>query len=137
MAKANDYDDIPGTTVFDAQRARQGYHLNMFCMSLMKADNRERFKANERAELDRWPMTEDQKKAVLARNWNGMIALGGNIYYLAKLFFTDQKSFQYVAAEMTGSTQEEYAEMMLKGGRRPEGNRYAAEWKKRGQRKHG
>jgi len=119
--------------VFDAQRARQGYHLNMFCMSLMKAENRERFKADERAELDRWRMTEEQKKAVLKRDWNGMIALGGNIYYLAKLFFTDQKSFQYVAAEMTGSTQEEYAQMMINGGRPVKGNRSKKEWaKKRG-----
>ena len=131
MGKRNDYDDIPGTTVFDAQRSRQGYHLNMFCMSLMKAENRGAFKAHERAYLDRWPMSEAQKQAVLARDWNGMIDLGGNIYYLAKLFFTDQKSFQYVAAVMTGSTQEEYAEMMLKGGRRPEGNRYKKEWKKK------
>ena len=73
MGKPNAYDDIPGTTVFDAQRSRQGYHLNMFCMSLMKAENREAFKANERAYLDRWPMTEEQKQAVLDRDWNGMI----------------------------------------------------------------
>jgi len=128
----NEYDDIPGTTVFDAQRSRQGYHLNMFCMSLMKAENRAAFKVGERAWLDRYPMTEEQKQAVLARDWNRMIGLGGNIYYLAKLFFTDQKSFQYVAAIMTGSTQEEYAQMMLKGGRPPEGNRYLSEWRKRG-----
>src|SRR5260221_9589517 len=128
MAKANDYDDIPGTTVFDAQRARQGYHLNMFCMSLMKAENRATFKANERATLDRWPMNEEQKQAVLARDWNRMIGLGGNIYFLAKLFFTDQKSFQHLAAIMTRSTQEQYAQMMLKGGRPIEGNRYRREW---------
>ncbi len=137
MGKPNEYDDIPGTTVFDAQRSRQGYHLNMFCMSLMKAENRTAFKANERAYLERWPMTEAQKLAVLARDWNGMIGLGGNIYYLAKLFFTDRKSFQFVAAVMTGSTQKEYAEMMLKGGRPPEGNRHAAERKKRERRKRG
>jgi protocatechuate 4,5-dioxygenase alpha chain len=131
LRKPNAYDDIPGTTVFDAQRARQGYHLNMFCMSLMKAENRERFKANERAYLDRWPMSEEQKQAVLKRDWNGMIGLGGNIYFLAKLFFTDQKSFQYVAAVMTGSTQEEYAKMMLQGGRPIEGSRYKKEWKKK------
>ncbi|MGH8723704.1 MAG: protocatechuate 4,5-dioxygenase subunit alpha [Burkholderiales bacterium] len=131
MGKLNEYDDIPGTTVFDAQRARQGYHLNMFCMSLMKAENREAFKANERAYLDRWLMTEDQKQAVLERDWNRMISLGGNIYFLAKLFFTDQKSFQYVAALMTGSTQEEYAQMMLKGGRPVKGNRYRKEWEKK------
>ena len=132
MSRTNEYDDIPGTTVFDAQRSRQGYHLNMFCMSLMKAQNREAFKASERAYLDRTPMTEEQKQAVLDRDWNRMISLGGNIYFLAKLFFTDGKSFQYVAAIMTGSTQEEYAQMMLNGGRPPEGNRYLSEWNKRG-----
>lgn len=131
MRKTNDYDDIPGTTVFDAQRARQGYHLNMFCMSLMKPENREAFRTNERAYLDRWPMMEEQKQAVLERDWNRMISLGGNIYFLAKLFFTDQKSFQHVAAIMTGSSQEEYAQMMLKGGRPIEGNRYRREWEKK------
>jgi len=131
MGQRNDYDDIPGTTVFDAQRARQGYHLNMFCMSLMKAENRADFKTNERAYLDRWPMNEEQKQAVLARDWNRMIGLGGNIYFLAKLFFTDQKSFQHVAAIMTGSTQEQYAQMMLKGGRPIEGNRYRRDWEKK------
>jgi len=135
--KPNEYDDIPGTTVFDAQRSRQGYHLNMFCMSLMKAENRAAFKANERAYLDRHPMTGEQKQAVLDRDWNRMISLGGNIYFLAKLFFTDGKSFQYVAAVMTGSSQEEYAQMMLNGGRPPEGNRYAAEWEKKPGRKRG
>ena len=132
MSKPNEYDDIPGTTVFDAQRSRQGYHLNMFCMSLMKAGNRADFKAGERAYLDRYPMTEEQKQAVLERDWNRMIGLGGNIYFLAKLFFSDGKSFQYVAAIMTGSTQEEYAQMMLDGGRPAEGNRHVSEWKKRG-----
>jgi protocatechuate 4,5-dioxygenase alpha chain len=111
------YGDIPGTTVFDAEQSRKGYHLNMFCMSLMKAANRERFKANERAYLDEWPMTEDQKQAVLARDFNRMIGLGGNIYFLAKIFSTDGKSFQYAAALMTGMSQEEYARMMLGGGR--------------------
>jgi len=135
MGKPNEYDDIPGTTVFDAQRSRQGYHLNMFCMSLMKAENRAAFKANERAYLDRYPMTEEQKQAVLDRDWNRMISLGGNIYFLAKLFFTDGKSFQYVAAVMTGSSQDEYAQMMLNGGRPPQGNRYAAEWEEKQERK--
>jgi len=137
MGKPNAYDDIPGTTVFDAQRSRQGYHLNMFCMSLMKPENRAAFKAGEPAYLDRYPMTEAQKQAVLDRDWNRMISLGGNIYYLAKLFFNDHKSFQHVAAIMTGSTQEEYAAMMLKGGRPPEGNRTLADWKKRERKKRG
>lgn len=115
------YSDIPGTTVFDADMARRGYHLNQFCMSLMKPDNRERFKAGERAYLDEWPMTEEQKQAVLARDYNRMIAAGGNIYFLAKLFATDGQSFEQAAASMTGLSRERYRQMMLDGGRKPEG----------------
>jgi protocatechuate 4,5-dioxygenase alpha chain len=111
------YGDIPGTTVFDAEQSRKGYHLNMFCMSLMKPDNRQRFKAGERAYLDEWPMSEEQKQGVLDRAYNRLIALGGNIYFLAKIFATDGKSFQYAAALMTGMSQEDYAHMMLAGGR--------------------
>jgi protocatechuate 4,5-dioxygenase alpha chain len=129
MRKTHDYDDIPGTTVFDAERSRQGYHLNMFCMSLMTADNRAAFKTNEAEYLRRFPMTDAQRDAVLRRDWNGMIALGGNIYFLAKIFSADGKSFQQVAAMMTGMSQDAYAQMMLKGGRSPEGNRSKAEWK--------
>jgi protocatechuate 4,5-dioxygenase alpha chain len=123
MALDKPYKDIPGTTVFDAEQARMGYHLNQFCMSLMKAENRQRFKADERAYLDEWPMTEEQKQAVLARDLNRCIELGGNIYFLAKIGATDGKSFQYMAASMTGMTQEEYARMMLAGGRSADGNR--------------
>jgi|ERR1700735_5781739 protocatechuate 4,5-dioxygenase, alpha chain len=121
MSLDKPYRNIPGTTVFDAEQSRIGYHLNMFCMSLMKSAHRERFKANERAYLDEWPMSEEQKLAVLARDYNRMISLGGNIYFLAKLFATDGKSYQYAAALMTGMSQEEYAKMMLHGGRAPEG----------------
>ena len=123
MERQQDYDDIPGTTVFDAERARRGYHLNMFCMSLMKAENRDAFKANEADLLKRFPMTPEQRDAMLRRDWNRMIELGGNIYFLAKLFSTDGKSFQYTAAQMTGMSQEQYAQMMLAGGRSPDGNR--------------
>jgi protocatechuate 4,5-dioxygenase alpha chain len=117
MALDKPYKDIPGTVIFDAEQARRGYHLNQFCMSLMKAENRARFKANERAYLDEWPMSEDQKQAILARDLNRCIALGGNIYFLAKIGATDGRSFQFMAASMTGMTQEEYAQMMLAGGR--------------------
>jgi protocatechuate 4,5-dioxygenase alpha chain len=132
MRQPQPYDDIPGTTVFDAERSRQGYHLNQFCMSLMKAENRAAFKADEAQYLRSWPMTEAQRQAVLARDWNGMISLGGNIYFLAKLFSSDGKSFQHVAAIMTGSSQEAYAQLMKDGGRSPDGNRSLAEWKTRG-----
>ncbi|MBT2134759.1 protocatechuate 4,5-dioxygenase subunit alpha [Croceibacterium sp. LX-88] len=118
-----EFDDIPGTRVFTAKRARQGYHLNQFAMSLMKAENRERFLADERAYLDEWQISEAAKQAVLNRDYNAMIDEGGNIYFLSKLFSTDKKSFQFAAGSMTGMTQEEYAEMMLKGGRSPQGQR--------------
>jgi protocatechuate 4,5-dioxygenase alpha chain len=132
MAVPKEYDDLPGTIVFDADRAREGYHLNMFCMSMMKPENRTAFKANERAYLDQWPMTEEQKQVILKRDWNGMLALGGNIYFTAKLAATDGLSFQQIAAKMSGATQEEYAQMMLKGGRPIEGNRSKSEWEGRG-----
>ncbi len=129
MSLEKPYTDIPGTIIFDADQSRQGYHLNQFCMSLMKAENRERFKANERAYLDEWPMTEEQKQAVLDRDLNRCLSLGGNIYFLAKLGATDGRSFQYMAASMTGMSQEEYAAMMLQGGRGIEGNRSTEESK--------
>ena len=126
------FDDIPGTILFDANRSRQGYHLNMFCMSLMKAENRDAFRADERAYLAKFPMTPEQTQAILERNWNRMLELGGNIYYTAKLAACDGLSFQQIAAMMTGSSQEDYAKMMLDGGRPPEGNRSKSEWKRRG-----
>ena len=121
------YLDIPGTTIFDADQSRLGYHLNQFCMSLMKAENRARFKADERAYLDAWPMSEDQKQAVLARDFNRCIALGGNIYFLAKIGATDGKSFQQIAGSMTGMSEEAYRAMMAHGGRSIEGNRHLGE----------
>lgn len=123
------YKDIPGTIIFDAEQSRKGYYINQFCMSLMKAENRERFKADERAYLDEWPMTEDQKVALLARDLNRCLELGGNIYFLAKLGGVDGKSFQQLAGSMTGMSEQEYREMMVKGGRSPEGNRYIGEKK--------
>ena len=116
-------EDIPGTRVFTAQRARKGYWLNQFAMSLMKEENRTRFLADEKAYLDEWDLTGAAKAAVLARDYNAMIDEGGNIYFLSKLFSTDKKSFQYAAGSMTGMSHEEYAEMMLKGGRSPQGQR--------------
>jgi protocatechuate 4,5-dioxygenase, alpha chain len=121
------YKDIPGTTVFDMEMSRKGYHLNQFCMSLMRAENREKFKADQRAYLDTWPMSEEQKQAVLARDYNRMIAAGGNIYFLAKLFSSDGQSFEFAASSMTGKSPQEYREMMLAGGRSPKGNRRIGE----------
>jgi protocatechuate 4,5-dioxygenase alpha chain len=118
-----EFEDIPGTRVFTAQRARKGYWLNQFCMSLMKAKNRERFKADERAYLDSFAMTEAQKQAILERDYNKALDEGGNIYFLAKVFSTDGKSFLQAVGTMTGMSQEEYQAMMIAGGRSPEGLR--------------
>ena len=122
MALDKPYLDIPGTTIFDAEQSRKGYGLNQFCMSLMKAENRARFKANERAYLDEWPMTDAQKQAVLARDLNAAIAAGGNIYFLSKIGATDGKTFLQMAASMTGMSEEEYRGMMVRGGRSIDGN---------------
>ncbi|WP_374556806.1 protocatechuate 4,5-dioxygenase subunit alpha [Aquitalea pelogenes] len=127
MALDKPYKDVPGTIIFDAEQSRLGYWLNQFCTSLMKAENRARFLADERAYLDEWAMTEEQKQAVMARDLNRCMALGGNIYFLARIGATDGKSFQQMAGSMTGMSEEEYRNMMLAGGRSVEGNRYIGE----------
>jgi len=118
------YSDIPGTTVFDGDMARIGFHLNQFCMSLMQAANRAEFKQDESAYLAKWPMTEAQRQAVLARDFSQLIALGGNIYYLVKISSCDGLSVAAAVSTMTDLSVEDYLEMMQKGGRSPEGNRY-------------
>ena len=129
MALDKEFKEIPGTVVFDAEQSRKGYWLNQFCMSLMKAENRTRFKANERAYLDEWKMSEEQKQAVMAPDLNRCIQLGGNIYFLAKIGATDGKSFQQMAGSMTGMSEDQYRDMMVKGGRSIEGNRKTGETK--------
>ena len=117
------FDDIPGTRVFTAARARKGYWLNQFAMSLMTPENREAWKADERNYLENWPMSDDQKEAILARDYNRCLDLGGNVYFLAKVFSTDGLSFAEAVSTMTDMTFPEYREMMNKGGRSPQGNR--------------
>jgi protocatechuate 4,5-dioxygenase, alpha chain len=133
----HDYDDIPGTYVFDSEKSRQGYGINMFCMSLMKDENRKAFKANEAEYLKKFPLTPDQTAAILNREYNRMLELGGNIYFTAKLGATDGHSFRHIAAIMTGSSQEDYAKMMLAGGRSVEGNRSKSRLKLPGKSKKG
>ena len=118
-----EFDDIPGTRVYTGKRARQGYWMNQFAMSLMKADNRERWKADERAYLNEWPMSEEQRQAILDRDYNRCLDLGGNIYFLAKVFSTDGMSFLQAVGTMTGMSTEDYQAMMIAGGRSPEGQR--------------
>jgi protocatechuate 4,5-dioxygenase alpha chain len=127
MALDKPYKDIPGTIIFDAEQSRKGYWLNQFCMSLMKAPNRDRFKANQRAYLDEWAMTEEQKQAVLDMDLNRAMQLGGNIYFLAKIGATHGRSFQQMAGSMTGLSEDAYRAMMVGGGRSIEGNRHLGE----------
>jgi len=123
----NDYEDLPGTWVFDSYRARKGYHLNNFLMSLMNSDNRAEFLEDEKCYLSKLQISNEQKTAVLERNWNELLELGGVVYCLAKLAFTDQHSYQYMAAEMTNMSEQEYVNMMLSGGRSPNGWRSKSE----------
>lgn len=123
-----DYEDIPGTFVFDADRSREGYHLNQFCISMRLQANRDAFNENEEAYLDKYPMTPEQCRAVLDRNWNLMLELGGNIYYTSKLAANDGINFQNLAGLMTGMGVEAYRDMMLHGGRKIKGNRSKTEW---------
>ncbi len=127
MALDKPYKDIPGTTIFDADQSRKGYWLNQFCCSLMNAENRARFKADERAYLNEWQLSEAQKDAVIARDLNECMRLGGNIYFLARIGATDGLTYQQMAGSMTGMSEEQYRNMMLGGGRSPEGNRYLGE----------
>lgn len=122
----SEYDDIPGTYVFDGRRSREGYHLNMFCMSLIKEENRRRFATNQAGYLDKFPMSTGQRRAVLDRNWLEMLRLGGNIYYMYKLANFDGHSMQFLGAAMSGVTEGEFREMMTAGGRRVEGGRTAS-----------
>lgn len=116
-------EDIPGTRVFTAARARKGYHINQFAMSLMKADNRDRFKADEDAYMAEWDLSDEAKAALRARDYNTLLDLGGNVYFLAKLFSTDGLSFAQAVSTMTGMTFEDYTAMMVAGGRSAVGNR--------------
>lgn len=118
-----EYQDIPGTYVMDGQHCRKGYHLNMFCMSLNKAENRDEFRKDEAAYLEKFKLSDEQKKAVLERDWLGMLRLGGNIYYTFKLAIFDGRSMQFVGGAMSDVTEEEFRQMMIAGGRPVEGNR--------------
>lgn len=132
MRKDREYSDIPGTYVFDPDHSMQGYELNMFCMSLNNPDNRDKFRQDEAAYLDGFPLTPEQRQAVLTRDWIGLLRLGGNIYYTFKLAIFDRRSMQYVGGAMSGVTEQEFMDMMIAGGRPPEGNRYTSEVKSNG-----
>ena len=123
--QARDYDDIPGTYVFDGAHLRKGYGLNMFCKSLDLAANRDVFRQSPEEYLANFALTERQRQAVLQREWLELLRLGGNIYYTFKLAIVDGLTMQHVGAAMsgTGMSVEEFRAMMAQGGREIEGNR--------------
>lgn len=127
MTDARPYDDIPGTYVFDGRHSRKGYALNMCCMSLNDPANRDAFRADEAAYLDRYTLSCEQRQAVLERDWLAMLQLGGNIYYTFKLAALDGRSMQYLGGAFSGISEEEFRNMMVAGGRSVEGNRYRGE----------
>jgi len=128
MGTKRDYDDIPGTYVFDGRRNSEGYHLNMFCKSLDVAANRDSLRDNPSPYLDQFPMTAEQREAIDNRDWLRMLQLGGNIYYTFKLAAFDGLNMQQLGAAMSGVTFEEFRQMMIDGGRPAAGNRYSHEW---------
>ena len=130
MRQDRDYSDIPGTYVFDPDHSMRGYHLNMFCMSLNRAENRDLFRQDEPAYLDRFPMTPEQRRAVLERDWVGMLRLGGNIYYTFKIAIFDGLTMQQVGGLMDGQGGEAFLQMMIDGGRPVDGNRRKSEWER-------
>ena len=132
MRQDRDYSDIPGTYVFDSQHNMQGYQLNMFCMSLNREENREKFREGEEAYLDQYPLSTEQRTAVLERDWIGMLRLGGNIYYTFKIATFDGLSMQEVGGLMSGVSKEDFQKMMIDGGRPIRGNRFTSEWKSNG-----
>lgn len=115
------YKDIPGTTIYTIELARKGFQLNEFCMSLRTEENRKRFHADERTYLDEWDMSEEQKQAVLDRDFQRMLDLGGNVYFLSKIFAAEGLSYVQAVSTMTDMTAEEYQAMMIAGGRNVEG----------------
>jgi protocatechuate 4,5-dioxygenase alpha chain len=124
----NTYNDIPGTFVFDAQHSRKGYHLNMLMMSLIKPENREAMKADEEAYMDKFKLTKAQRRVIKNRDWNGMLEEGGNVYYTLKLAAADGTPYEAAYAAMSGTPRDVHREMMLNGGRSPEGNMYLSDW---------
>ena len=132
MGLNDDYEDIPGTYIFNGRRCREGYHLNKFCKSLDVEANREAFRADPDGYLDQFPMTEEQRRTIDERDWLGMLRVGGNIYYTFKLAIFDRLSMQHVGGEMSGITVDEFRQMMLDGGRSPENNVSKSENEKNG-----
>ena len=116
-------EDIPGTYVMTSGHFRKGYQLNMFCMSLNEQSNRDNFRADEGNYLNSYSLNPEQRAAILSRDWLELLRLGGNIYYTFKLAVFDGLNMQSVGAMMSNTSEHEFRQMMISGGRSIEGNR--------------
>jgi protocatechuate 4,5-dioxygenase, alpha chain len=111
-----DYNDIPGTIIFDGRRAMQGYALNKMCFSFNSRENREAYRLNEDAYCDAYHITAEQRLALKHRNVTALIEAGGNMYYLAKWAGIFGMSVQQLGAQQRGITEEAFKEMLLRAG---------------------
>ena len=110
--------DLPGTPIFDGDSSRRGLRKNKLFMSLRDAANRERFLADEAAYCRSFGLSPEQQQAVLDRDWQAMIDLGGSIFYVYKLAMMDGRSMQYLGGVFTGMGEEDFLAAMRAGGRR-------------------
>jgi protocatechuate 4,5-dioxygenase alpha chain len=109
---------LPGTPVFDGETSRRGLRMNKLFMSLRTAENRERFLADEAGYCASFGLSPEQQQAVLDRDWQAMIDLGGSIFYVYKLAMMDGRSMQYLGGVFTGMGEEDFLAAMRAGGRR-------------------
>jgi protocatechuate 4,5-dioxygenase alpha chain len=110
---------IPGTTIFDGTQARKGYALNRMCFSFNEAASRAAFKADEEGYMDRYALNEEQRRAIRARNVLGLLAAGGNVYYLAKFAGILGLDVQDLGALQTGLTKEEFKQRLVRQNEQP------------------
>jgi protocatechuate 4,5-dioxygenase alpha chain len=107
----------PGTYVFDGAASRRGRAMNKLFMSLREESARAEFRGDEAAYCARFGLSDDQSRAVLDRDWQAMLELGGSIFYVYKLALLDGLSMQHLGGVFTGMSEAEFKAIMLAGGR--------------------
>jgi len=112
----HDYEDIPGTYVFDGKHAHGAYPLNKLLFSFNGEESRAAFERDPGAYCDKYGVTGKYKELILAKDFLGMLRAGANIYYLAKMAIPRGTSVQDAGAAFQGiSSQEFQAKLLAKG----------------------
>lgn len=112
----HDYDDIPGTYVFDGKHAHGAYALNKLLFSFNSEENRTTFERDPAAYCDKFGVAGKYKDLVLKKDFLGMLRAGANIYYMAKMAIPRGTSVQDAGAQFQGiSTKEFQAKLLAKG----------------------